>query len=241
MKQYRRIFLLCALVLSFSHDIFAQKKLTLSAVAGVPPVATVGAVLEYAYRQLGLEVVVVEYPGLRGLLYANTGKCDGVAFRIAGIEKDYNNLIPITIPVRKDNMNIFVTQENKFDVEGWSSIPRKYVIGYRRGLLFVQDAAEKHGLKVEPVNDTEQLFRKLKAGRNDAIIVGALIGAQYIQLPQYKEVIMLPDPIQTNYLYHYLHVKHENLVPKITAVLQEMERNGTIQKIRKQIEEKHHD
>ena len=49
-----------------------------------------------------------------------------------------------------------------------------------------------------------------------------------------KDVKILEAPLQHNALYHFLHNKHESLVPKITAVLQQMEEAGEIQRIREQ-------
>ena len=51
-----------------------------------------------------------------------------------------------------------------------------------------------------------------------------------------QEITLLQPPIQRDNLYHYLHSKHAALVPKITAVLQEMEEEGLIQRIKEELE-----
>ncbi len=43
-----------------------------------------------------------------------------------------------------------------------------------------------------------------------------------------RKIVMLEPQIFPIKLYHYLHKKNENLIPKITTSLQEMEKEGVI-------------
>lgn len=236
MKNYCVHCLSLLLFLGLSGSVSAQDTLVFSAIENTPPATTVGEVLRQAYQKLGIQVTLQEYPGLRGLAYSNEGTTDGEAFRVAGIEKEYPNLIQVEVPVRFDHMHLFVKQGKEFVIEGWGSIPKEYIIGYLRGLKFAEYAIVEHGLQAEAVSSVEQLFLKLDAGRNDVILTGVEDGARWIQQLELHDIVRLDPPIQTNKLYHYLHVKHADLVPKITAVLKEMEANGEIQQIRAQIE-----
>ena len=48
---------------------------------------------------------------------------------------------------------------------------------------------------------------------------------------QLDELTIIEPPLSTTLLYHYVHKSNQDLVPKLTKVLEEMERNGTIEKI----------
>jgi hypothetical protein len=42
----------------------------------------------------------------------------------------------------------------------------------------------------------------------------------------------MPPPLQKIYIYHFLHENHRALVPKVEAVLREMERSGELTRLR---------
>ncbi|NCD33316.1 MAG: transporter substrate-binding domain-containing protein [Spartobacteria bacterium] len=224
--------LLCVVFLTRSLPVSAQNTLILSAVEKTPPANTVTEVLRQAYQQLGIELEILELPGLRGIAYSNNGDTDGEAFRIAGIDQEYSNLIQIDVPIRTDAMHLFVKQGREFPVTGWDCIPKEYLLGYKRGVKHIEYAVAKYGLRAEAVNSVEQLFQKLETGRNDVIVTGVQEGAQLIPQLHLQDIIRLEPSVCTSSLYHYLHEKHADLVPKITAVLKEMEAHGEIQTIR---------
>ena len=68
----------------------------------------------------------------------------------------------------------------------------------------------------------------------DIVIASDYIGLKNIKELNLKGIKRLEPFIARNNLYHYLHKKHKNLVPRITAVLQEMEKEGVIQQISEQ-------
>ena len=51
-----------------------------------------------------------------------------------------------------------------------------------------------------------------------------------------QRIAILEPPIQRDPLFHYLHKKHATIVPKMTAVLQEMADEGRIQSITEEVE-----
>jgi polar amino acid transport system substrate-binding protein len=57
-----------------------------------------------------------------------------------------------------------------------------------------------------------------------------------IQRLGYTDIVALEPPLSESNFYHYLNSKHsEILLPRITAVLQEMSDSGRIDEIREQI------
>lgn len=235
MKKYMIRSLLCLVFVCRCLPVSAQDALVLAAVEGTYGIMPeISEVLSQAYQQLGIQITINPYPGLRGIHYSNSGIIDGEAFRIAGIDKEFSNLIRVEVSLMTNSHYLFVKSGNEFVVEGWDSIPKNYLIGFQRGVKVIESATEDHQIKTESVSTATQLLQKLNIGRNDAIILPALAAAQNIQQLGLKDIVKLEPPISSHNLYHYLHRKHAALVPKITAVLKAMEANGDIQKIHEQ-------
>lgn len=126
---------------------------------------------------------------------------------------------------------VVLTKNTQFPVQGWQSL-EPYKIGIRRGAKIVE--VNTKGMKRHVVSQYEQLFKLLDIGRIDIAVTSRVQGLTLIQKFDLEGFKILEPPLKTTNLYHYLHKKHENLVPKITASLQEMEKKGEILKIRQQ-------
>lgn len=233
----RRVILILSFIayLCFVSPVSAQGVLVFSAIEGVPPVNSITKILRQAYKKLGITIKIIEYPGLRGLQYSNAGETDGEAFRTAGIEEQYPNLVRIEVPIQADKMYLCVKPGKEFIVDGWESIPKNYVFGYQRGVKFAEYAVTKYEIQAESVRQPKQLILKLEAGRNDVVLLGIREHERFIKN---QDIIRLEPPITINSLYHYLHIKHVALVPQITAELKKMETSGEIKKIQEQIKVK---
>ncbi len=236
MNQRVLAFILTVGFMLASLPVCAQDTLVFSAVEGTRPAVVAGEVLRRAYKQLGIGVEIRELPGERALMYSHEGKTDGEAFRISGIENEYPKLLRIDVPLRVDRIYLFVKRGKEFAVQGWGSIPAGTIIGYQRGVKFVEINTVKYGLKTLGVGRSVQLFRMLDAGRVDAIVEGPAKGAKVVKELGLQEIARLEPPIHTSVLYHYLHEKHAHLVPKITAVLKEMKASGELRMIQEQID-----
>lgn len=231
MKQHMLRIILISLLMFKSVLVYGQDTLVFSAVEGTRPAKIVGEVLRRAYQKIGITIEVLELPGKRGLIYSQDGNTDGDAFRTRGIEKEYNNLKRINVAVSVDEMYLFVKRGNEFPVNGWESVSKDIIVGYQSGVQFAEKDTAKYELKTQPVRNSEQLFQMLALGRVDAIIAGSAMGLRFIKEHDSQEIVRLAPPIHTSVLYHYLHKKHTDLVPKITAVLKEMETSGELQMI----------
>lgn len=220
----------------YSLTALYSQDLVFSAIENSPPVKNVTVILKQAYQKLGINISIKEYPGLRGLSYANSGETDGEAFRIFDIDKEYINLIRIPVSIRQDTMHLFVKKGKEFVLKDWSSIPKSYTIEYQRGLRFPKYASKEYQIKVIENNNVQSMFLKLDSGRCDAVVAGGLEGLKYIQYLGLKNIVMLEPPIYTTFLYHYLNKKHIKLVPQITEILKEMENSGEIERIRKELD-----
>ncbi len=231
-KKYIR--LIWILILSPLNIAIAQEKLIFSAVEETIPAKITKHILTEAYRKIGISIEIRELPGARGLFCSNTAQTDGEAFRIAGIEKDYPNLCRIEVPVTSNSLYVVVKKGREFPVNGWESIPENYRVGYQRGVRITEKSLRKNQIKTEAARHISQLLNMLEFDRVDAIIEGEQHGQNTEELER-RNMVQLKPAIHLHPLYHYLHVKHADLIPEITAALQEMKTSGELQKIQEDV------
>lgn len=224
--------LICAVVTFYAlSPVRAAEKLVFSAIQGSIQTVISEKVVAEAYRRMGIEISVTTYPGKRSLIYANEGKADGELFRIAGMDKEFPNLLMVPVPVNTLDGMVY-TKEKEFTVKGWESL-RPYRIGIRRGVQFSEIGCASMNTTI--VNSNEQLFEILDQGKVDIIVITRENGLDVAQRLKMPGIRALEPPIESYPLYHYLHVKNRRLVPQLTAVLQTMEKEGVIRNFQKQI------
>lgn len=182
-------------------------------------------VLTEAYRRIGIEISFKTLPPLRALKLSNTGKLDGEMHRVTDIEKTHPNLIKIPVPINKIEVIAFTIKED-ITIQNTNDL-KPYTIGIRHGIKFSKDIT--HGLKVHEVNKTDQLFRMLGLWRIDVALSTRTAGLKVIKKLDLKKVNIPAKPLVTLDLYHYLHSKHQHIIPLITDSLTTMESEGWIQ------------
>lgn len=188
------------------------------------------SVLREAYRRVGITVAATATQADRSLREANRGDLDGLPARVAGLETRYPNLIRIPVAVVTVDAMAFGNKV-PLALNGWDSL-RPYRIGILKG---VQYAAEgTRGMQVEAVPDNVQLFTKLESGEIDFAVATRIEGVLMMRELRTKKVVMLEPALSKVVLYHYLHASRRDMVPKITASLTEMEREGRMRHIMQQ-------
>lgn len=219
--------LLCLLMMSVS--ISAQDSLVLGTMDS--PLARLGQeILQEAYQRIGIQVETTVLPAERALHTANSGEVDGEVLRIKGIQESYPNLRMVPVSVLTMEGVVF-TKNVTFEVMGWESL-KPYRIGILRGSKFAEQGTR--GMTVGAVNTYRQVLLKLDAGRDDVAVMARTNGLIEIGKLNMKDIRVLEPPLITVELYHYVHKKHEYLLPKITQVLQDMVEEGRIQEIKEQ-------
>lgn len=185
-------------------------------------------VLVEAYRRLDITVQFLTLPAQRSLHESNRGRLDGEVNRIWGIEKTYTNLIRIPVPVNAIEAMAF-SKTRRFTVNGWESL-KPYSIAIRIGTKYAEQGTA--GFDIAKFPSYEQIFMLLAKARYDIGIASRTSGMVEIKTQKLTGIVALEPPILVTSLYHYLHRKHERIVPRITRTLQAMEKEGRIQQIR---------
>jgi polar amino acid transport system substrate-binding protein len=190
-------------------------------------------ILKEAYQQLGIEVVIKVVPQARSLILSNEGEIDGEIARINGLEAQYPNLVRVPVVLIEQEGMAFVRKEKAFPLKGWDSL-RPYSIVAMNGVKWSTDGTQGMD-RVVMVTQPEQVFQMLETGRAEVALGPRLSGLLQIKRLGFTDLQALEPPLVVNELYHYLNNKHSAvLLPRITAVLQQMEASGRLREIREQ-------
>jgi len=185
-------------------------------------------VLVEAYHKLDIKIEFVSFPAKRGLMISNEGSVDGEVHRIKKVDYKYPNLIRVPTAINLAEVVVF-TVDKPFKIEGWHSL-KPYKIGIMRGIVVAEQGTKE--MDVEAFNSYDQVLMMLNFKRIDVGVLTRVGGLYYLRSLKFKDIKMLEPPILQHGLYHYLHVKHEALVPKINGVLTKMQGSGRIKEIR---------
>lgn len=185
-------------------------------------------VLVHAYMQLGIEVKILELPNFRTRNLLESQALDGVVYRLA--ESPIFDLIKIPVPISFEDFTVFSVNQH-FKVRGYKSL-QPYSIGHLTGARVLEDRLS--GFRVDTAPNTESLFKKLAAGRTDTVIESrySLCRARELGL---NNIVMLEPSLEKILGYHWLSKRREELIPRVSAVLKKMQRDGSIQKIQEQV------
>lgn len=230
---WRALFLTCGLLLLALPAGAADKIVLTSGV--LAPYTTpdrqgfLDQIVKAVFEELGLEAELLIYPTAteRGMRNANEGLDDGLAMRVAGLEKQYPNLIRVPEPVA---INDFVAMsiKHRFATTGWDSLQPyevSYIIGWK---VFEQNVPT--GKERTLVRDADQLFTLLARGRTDVVLYERWQGLAQTRAMGLPVQVMEPPLVRTP-MYIYLNKKHAALVPRVAQALIKLKRNGTYARI----------
>ncbi len=181
-------------------------------------------ILTLAYQKLGMRVSFVLLPNRPTLRAAETNSVDGISFRL--VDEGRADMQKISVPVAYEDAVIF-TVNRQFEVAGFASL-KPYVTGYVGGIHALEIMLQ--GMQTDVAPNLESLFRKLDAGRTDIAIESrfSLCTAKKLGL---NRITILEPSLEKRPGYHFIHKRHQALIPRLEAVLHNMQADGTIKRI----------
>lgn len=192
------------------------------------------SVLQAAYAKLGIEARGVRLPAARALAQSAAGATDGEVHRIDAIKERYPQLLQIPIPVNTLE-GLAITCGRDVDTTTPEAIS-----GYRIGVKIGNRYAERlvQGMpSVTLLVDERKLVDMLVAHRLD-IVVGDRPWANTLLTEPGNACLRINEPpLVTVPLYHYLHERHRDLVPAVTAALRELRDSGEMRRIVQRVTE----
>ncbi len=179
-----------------------------------------------AFRRVGVELRLVKLPAERGLINANAGIEDGDMVRIAGLEKQYPNLI--RVPEKLVDWEFMAFSKDASIPSNWAAI-RQRSVGHIKGWkIFEQNLAGAE--RVITADDPAQLFRLLELDRIEVAVYVRWMGLAIIKQLGLKDVRPLVPPLATREMFIYLHKRHADLVPRLADALRALKREGYYQR-----------
>jgi len=183
-------------------------------------------IVREAFRRAGVDLRLIKLPAERGLINANAGIEDGDMVRIAGLEKQYPNLI--RVPEKLIDWEFVAFSKGSRIRSAWPDI-RQRAVGHIKGWK-IYERAVNGAEHVTAVDDPEQLFRLLELDRIEVALYERRLGLALVRKIGLKNVRPLSPPLYRREMFIYLHRRHAPLVPKITEALRAMKREGFIQR-----------
>jgi len=187
-------------------------------------------IMREAYKRIGIDIIVEKYPAKRALKISNAGQVDGELFRIANLNRKWKNLFVVPTPIAYLEGKVY-SKKVDFKISGWDSL-KPYRIGIKSGILHALRGTE--GMKRQIVDTNAQLFQILKKDRVDIIVLAYFNAIKELNKIDFPDIKLLKPSIFLHPVYHYLHKKHQDLIPKLDKVIQEMTKEGLIKKYRDQ-------
>ena len=185
------------------------------------------AVLREAYARLGYEFEVRYYDGHEALIHSNAGLVDGELMRVDGINRQFENLVQIPIPVNYLDIVAF-TRDQDFHVHGWSSL-QPYRIGVIKSILAIEEPTR--GMNRVYAASVDELVQLLHDEEIDIAPMPRTTGLIAVQAHPQSGVRELPGVLETIFIYHYLNAKNSHLVPDLERELKSMLLDGSLRRL----------
>ena len=208
----------------------AQELIRLARIAGIPDQYVGGEMLRAVYARLNIKLEFEDVPGKRALALSSAGEVDGEIQRIGTLSRDYPTLVQVTPAINYIEPAVFSTKL-RFDVAGWNSI-RDYSIGIVRG-VGSSEGGTRGMARVTATTSLDNMVRMLDADRFDVMVTDLFSGQVAVRkLNLQDRIVALSPPLERIHIYHYLHERHRDLVPKVGKVIAQMEASGELATLR---------
>jgi len=181
-----------------------------------------------ALRRLNYRLESVHIPAERALIIANDGISDGEMLRIAGLQKNYPNLIQV--PEKLIDLEFVAFTRNKLlRITGWQDLaarPAAIITGWK---IFERNIPATTELVT--VKNVDQLFTLLLKDRTEVILYSRWSGLAYIRKHQLQGISIVEPPLARQGMYVYLHKRHRDLAPRLAEELRSLKAEGEYQRL----------
>lgn len=222
------LFIVCILM---STPLYAQQTLTFSTLDLGIMTEINSLILKEVYKRLGINIIIKQYPAERALHLANNGEVDGDLIRRAVVVKLAPNLLQIPTALYQGRATAFSKNKN-IVLSSWKSL-KPYRIAIMRGHKIAE--VNTREFNPEIINTPEALFYFLQKDRADIVIYPYIPAMAYLKKMEFTSIYPLSESLDKVPLYHFLHKKHANLIPKVDKIIQEIVKEGLPEKITQQV------
>lgn len=186
------------------------------------------AVLERAYRKLGLSLQFEPLPLRRSLRMAASGEIEGEAHRMAEIADHTPGLLKVPVAINRLEVRAY-TRAPRLAPVRWSEL-QQLRVSFQRGSMSVESRLPEVR-KVES-RDLEEAIRQLRMDMSDVALLTQPANPNQIHESLVRGLTMSAEPLDVIPLFHVLHERHAELLPRLAAVLQALEASGESARLR---------
>ncbi|MET0105606.1 MAG: transporter substrate-binding domain-containing protein [Sedimenticola sp.] len=206
----------------------ADNNVTIAARAVSPLNAITKPVVEEAYRRIGLNVKFTHFAKNSSIVEANKGNTDGEVSRLRFVLKKFTNLRIVPVPLFSSEL-VAITTDPVIEVSDWKLLlPYKTVAPESFRLVWNRLKAHKNAHKVA---NTLEALEMLINNQADVAVVNRYEADRLMVVFQFSNPMIRTTLLESHPIYHFVHKKNEHLVPRLTRALEEMTRDGTLERI----------
>lgn len=180
--------------------------------------------IKVVYERAGIEAEFVALPHNRSLISANSGVVDGDAGRVPSVEEKYTNLRRVNVKLMDLNGAVYTARK---DIKAYEeNMLTDYRVGHVLGVQWAQK--KMRGFEATTANSYKALFDMLVQKRIDLILgTEASAEAAVEELGERASDIRKLQPfVFSAPIYHYVHKKNEEIIPRLEKALTELLEEG---------------
>ncbi len=184
-------------------------------------------VLPQIYKNIGINVEVTPLPGNRAQYLANSGMQDGEIMRISTYGNEALNTVRVPTPYYYLETTPFVLKNSDIVIKSKQDLAQ-YRVAKIRGVKHTNNITE--GLiKLYDMSSTENMFKLLLSKKVDVVLTNTMDGNAAIARLGLQDMVEMKKPLARLPLYHYLHNKHDDLVPLIDREIKRLKTSREIE------------
>jgi len=205
----------------------SRERLVFSSLQGIDGVEMAVIMIQEVYEPLNIDIDVKYYPPARSIYMADAGEVDGELARMVNMEREFTNLI--RVPVAFFSLNYHAYSKNvSFRPKGWLSL-KPFHIGFTTGNKIMHTNLATYN--VTNASKLQQLWKLLELGRLDLVVATHLEGLAKLSRGDSPSINMLEPAIASVPFYHYVHKKHQALVPELVKSITNMKQRGRFRQL----------
>jgi hypothetical protein len=218
-------------LLILNSTLVVAEPLKFSQLVNTPDQLVGAEILKVIYAKVGLPIEIIPLSGKRALLESSEGRLDGEVHRILEIASAYPNLRRVPTAINYIEPTVF-SKDNHFLLAGCNSLKGK-LIGRVRGVKHAEICTQGMD-NVAIFSDSGNLMKSLNRNIVDFAITAHFNGLVQVKKLGLTSVIALKPSLSKKLLFHYLHKKNKDLIPKLESIISAMAKSGELNLIRQQ-------
>ncbi len=192
-------------------------------------------IISEVYKKMNIDILITPLPPKRAKTIAGNGIADGEIMRIFSYGESSPTVIRVPTPYYIGDTTAFVKKDSGVVINSMDDL-KNYRLGRVRGIIHSNKISD--GFKnVLDIHNSKQMFHLLKTGQIEVALFGSVEGLFALKNLGLTDIIQIEKQLAVFDLYHYIHKKNTDLVPKVDAVIKELITSGEMVSIIKKAED----